>query len=162
MGRTGLTSIETTYGQFNPRNSNVIVVETYMHLRWMKTLTAAFCLSSLYAGAQSHDDIHNSQVRISLSCGQGCLWQYRAGQRSEEYRFAPPEFSIDGHRVSARVSHFVQTGTPIHLDNGVTEYSFAGALAQDSHLQLQVQFQVNDETPMIRFRYTLKADQPRT
>ena len=33
---------------------------------------------------------------------------------------------------------------------------------QDSHLQLRIQFQVNDTTPVIRFRYTLAADQPRT
>jgi alpha-galactosidase len=133
-----------------------------MYLQWMKTLTGVLCAISLYGAAQNHDDIHNSQVRVSLSCGQGCLWQYRAGPSSDAYRFAPPEFSIDGKRVSARVPHFVPTGAPTHLDNDVTEYSFAGALAQDPHLQLQVQFQVNDQTPVIRFRYTLKGDQLRT
>ncbi len=132
-----------------------------MH-RWVKTLAATLCALSVCAAAQSRDDIHNSQVRINLSCGKGCLWQYRAGQRSDAYRFAPPEFSIDGNRVSALVPHFVQMGTLIHLDNGATEYSFAGALAEDPHLQLQVQLQINDETPVIRFRYTLKSDQLRT
>jgi hypothetical protein len=39
---------------------------------------------------------------------------------------------------------------------------FAGTLVQDSHLQLRVQFQVNDRTPVIRFRYILEADQTRT
>src|ERR1700679_1763451 len=107
MGRSRLTSIETTYAQSWARTSIVIVVETYMYLQWMKTLTGVLCAISLYGAAQNHDDIHNSQVRISLSCGQGCLWQYRAGPSSDAYRFAPPEFSIDGKRVSARVPHFV-------------------------------------------------------
>src|ERR1700733_1331128 len=103
MGRTRLTAIESAYAPSRPRLSIVIVVETYMHLRWMKTLTGVLCAISLYGAAQNHDDIHNSQVRISLSCGQGCLWQYRAGQHSDVYRFAPPEFSMDGKLISARV-----------------------------------------------------------
>ena len=111
----------------------------------------ALCTLSLHAA-----DIQNSQVSIAFSCGQGCLWKYGT------YRFAPPTFSIDGKQVSGEVPHFVPMGTPIHLDNGVTEYSFAGPLAQDPHLQLQIQFQTNDETPVIRFRYTLKGDQART
>ncbi len=53
-------------------------------------------------------------------------------------------------------------GTPTHLDNGATEYLFAGELVRDPHLHLRVQFQVNDRVPVIRFRYILDADQPRT
>jgi alpha-galactosidase len=121
-----------------------------MTRRWIFCGLAS-CALSLHAA-----DIQNSQVSITFSCGRGCLWEYGT------YRFAPPTFSIDGKQVSGVVPHFVPTGTPIHLDNGVTEYSFAGPLAQDSHLQLRVQFQVNDETPVIRFRYTLEGDRART
>ena len=64
--------------------------------------------------------------------------------------------------ISAAVRHFTPVGAPTHLDNGATEYLFAGELVRDSHLQLRVQFQVNDRTPVIRFRYILEADQPRT
>ena len=76
--------------------------------------------------------------------------------------FAPPTFPIDGKLIPAEVRHFAPVGTPTHLDNGATEYLFAGKLVQDPHLQLRVQFQVNDRTPVIRFRYILEADQPRT
>jgi alpha-galactosidase len=130
-----------------------------MHLRWMRAFYGlVFCAIPLHAMGQVN--IQNSQVKISLSCGPGCLWAY--GQQASSYRFSPPTFSVDGKQISAGVSHFTPVGTPTHLDNGTTEYIFAGTLVEDSHLQLRVQFQVNDRTPVIRFRYILEADQPRT
>ncbi len=129
-----------------------------MHLRWMKVLYGLLlCAISLHAMGQAN--IQNSQVRISLSCGPGCLWEY--GQQGFTYHFSPPTFSIDGKQISAVVRRFTPVGTPTHLDNGATEYIFAGTLVQDSHLQLRIQFQVNDSTPVIRFRYILAADQLR-
>ncbi len=107
-------------------------------------------------------DLHNNQVWISFACGQGCLWEYGAEKGNSAYRFAPPSFAIDGKQISAQVRHLTPMGSPIHLNNGATEYYFEGALAQDPHLQLRIQFQVNDGTPAIRFRYLLKGDQPRT
>jgi alpha-galactosidase len=101
-------------------------------------------------------EVRNGQVAIQLSCGSGCLWQ------DGVQRFTAPAFSINGKQVRAYVIHPVPTGPAVHLDNGVTEYSFAGPLAEDTHLQFQMQFQVNDESPVIRFRYTLKSDQVRT
>jgi alpha-galactosidase len=132
-----------------------------MHLRWIKVLYSwMFCAVSLHAMGQLN--IQNSQVRISLSCGPTCLWEYGATQRGSTYQLAPPTFSVDGKPISAAVRHFAPVGTPIHLDNGATEYLFAGELVRDSHLHLRVQFQVNDRVPVIRFRYILDADQPRT
>jgi alpha-galactosidase len=129
-----------------------------MHLRWMKVFYGlVLCAISLHAMGQA--DVQNGQVKISLSCGSGCLWAY--GQQAPAYRFSPPTFSIDGKQISAVVRRFTPMGTPTHLDNGATEYIFAGTLVQDSHLQLRIQFQVNDRTPVIRFRYILEADQPR-
>jgi len=116
----------------------------------------------LQAATHTKADIQNSQVWIAFSCGRGCLWQYGGDQQSSGYRFAPPVFSIDGKLVSAEVDQFVPVGVPIHLNNGATEYSFVGPLVHDSHLQLTVEFQVNDETPVVRFRYTLRGDRPRT
>jgi alpha-galactosidase len=105
-------------------------------------------------------DIQNSQVTISLACGRGCLWEY--GASPTVYKFAAPTFSIDGNPVRAEVSHFAKVGAPRVFANGVTEYVVEGVLTQDPHLQLRVQFQINPGTPVIRFRYTLKANQART
>jgi alpha-galactosidase len=82
--------------------------------------------------------------------------------RGSAYQFAPPTFPIDGKQTNAMVLRFVPVGTPVHRNNGVTEYLFEGALALDPHLRLRVAFQVNEETPVIRFRYTLTSDRPRT
>jgi alpha-galactosidase len=120
----------------------------------------ALCAVPLHAPGQA--DLRNSQVRISLSCGPGCLWEYSATQQVFPYHFSPPTFSVNGKLISAAVRHFTPVGTPVHLNNGVTEYLFAGPLVADSHLRLRVQFQVNDRTPVIRFCYMLEADQPRT
>jgi alpha-galactosidase len=130
-----------------------------MHLRWMRVFCGLVFCAAIPLQAVGQADIQNSQVRISLACGPGCLWEY--GQQSFTHHFAAPIFSVDGKQISAAVRHFTPVGTPTHLDNGVTEYLFAGTLVEDSHLQLRVQFQVNDRTPVIRFRYLLAADQPR-
>ena len=111
--------------------------------------------------SQNGDSIHSAQVWIALSCGQGCLWKYGAVGGGPAYSFAPPVFEVDGKQVVAKAFHFAEVGKPIHLDNGVTEYAFEGLLAGDSHLSLRIEFQVNGDTPVVRFRYTLKADKPR-
>src|ERR1700679_4176065 len=111
------------------------MVETYMQLRWIRVFFGlAFCAIPFRAMGQT--DIQNSQVKISLSCGQGCLWEYGATQQGPAYHFSPPTFSVDGKQISAAVRHFSPVGTATHLDNGATEYLFAGTLVQDPHLQL--------------------------
>jgi alpha-galactosidase len=114
------------------------------------------CALSLHAASPTKADVENAQVRISLNCGHGCLWEYAA------HRIAPPTFLVDGKQLDAEVSRFAPVGVPHVLDNGVTEYLFEGPLAKDPHLQLRVQFQVNAGTPVIRFRYMLKGDSSRT
>src|ERR1700722_5945309 len=111
------------------------MVETYMHLRWMKVLYGlVLCAISLPAMGQV--DIQKSQVMISFSCGPGCLWEY--AQQGSAYHFSPPTFSIDGKQISAMIRRFTPVGTPTHLDNGATEYIFAGTLGQASPLHLGV------------------------
>jgi alpha-galactosidase len=123
---------------------------------------AALCAIPLYSAAQTKAEIRNGQVWVRVSCGQACLWEYGTAQRNSAHRFVPPTFSIDGKPVSAAVVHFAPVEVAINLNNGATEYSFEGALVQDPHLRLRVQFQVNEETPVIRFRYILTGDQLRT
>jgi alpha-galactosidase len=130
--------------------------------RRLAVLGLALWAIPLHGAPRARADIQNSQVWIALSCGHGCLWEYGGAQQGSAYQFTPPIFSIDGKQVSAEVPHFAPVEAPIHLDNRATEYFFEGVLAQDPHLQLRLQFQVNDEIPVIRFRYMLKGDQPRT
>ena len=106
-------------------------------------------------------DIRNSQVRIALACGPGCLWKFGTLNGTASYSFAPPTFSIDGNETPAATGTFAAIGNPVKLANGVTQYSFEAALRSDSQLKLRIQFQVNEETPVVRFRYTLVSDRAR-
>jgi alpha-galactosidase len=104
-------------------------------------------------------NLHNRQVWIALSSAQeGHLWTYGAVNSSSVHQFAPPIFEINGRLTPVHVRHFSASGPPTKLNNEVTEYDFEGALIQAPHLTLGVQFQVNEKTPVIRFRYTLKGD----
>jgi alpha-galactosidase len=134
--------------------------------RGIATSSLLLCGLSAHVLAQTADhngaDVQNSQVWIALSSKQRCLWEYGAANGSSTYSFAPPTFEVDGQQIVATVRHFDTAEAAIRLNNGTTEYSFEGALAADSHLKLNVQFQVNDKTPVIRFRYMLKGDRHNT
>ena len=131
-----------------------------MYLCWMRLAVACFSLFAIPSYA-ANADVQTNQLQLTLSCAQGCLWAYRTTHTDPNTDSRRQSFpSIPGR---SRPRFFISSPLepPIHLDNGATEYSFAGNLAQDPHLQLLVQFQVNNETPVIRFRYTLKSDQAR-
>ena len=110
--------------------------------------------------ASSRAEVRNRQVWLSLSCGDGCLWEYGPVQSGSAYKFSPPVFAVGGKQITARVSQFVQAAPPVVLDNGAVEYHFTGTLRDDSRLKLDILLQINDGTPIVRFRYVLKSDQP--
>jgi alpha-galactosidase len=114
------------------------------------------------SAVQSGADVRNSQVWISLSCGNECLWRYGAARGGLAHSFAPPIFNIDKRRVHATVRRFSAVGGPVRIHEGVTEYRFEGELVEDPGVNLTVQFQINDTTPVIRFRYLLKSSRART
>jgi len=107
-------------------------------------------------------EIHSSRVSIRTLCGKDCLWSYREGNDATEFRIAPPVFFIEGQRVVANGSDFKSAGAPVKLANGVTQYGVESAVASDPSLHLRIDFQVNDETPVVRFRYTLGSDRARS
>src|SRR5271166_4087937 len=122
---------------------------------------ASFVPISKGEPADKPNAIHSSRVSINVSCGSGCLWSYRTDSDPAEFRIAPPEFSIDGRRVVANGADFKNAGTLVKFANGVTQYAVESAIASDPSLHLRIDFQVNDETPVIRFRYTIESDHAR-
>ena len=110
------------------------------------------------AAAPLKTDIRNGQVWIALSCGQGCLWKYGAVSGGPAHSFSAPVFEIDGKQIAAEVPRFAAVAKPVQLANGAMEHVFEGVVAANPHLKLRVHFQVNAETPVVRFRYTLEAD----
>ena len=124
-------------------------------------LCALFTRATAQPVLQQESAVHSRQVSISLSCGNHCLWKYGVADGTSAHSFAPPVFEMDGKQIKAEATHFVAVGSPLPLENGVTEYTFESALTADPHVKLRIQFQINDGTPVVRFRYTLSADYPR-
>lgn len=104
----------------------------------------------------------SKQVAVKLPCGPGCLWAFTTPDRANAHSFAPPSFEVNGHAVPADVDSMVLAGSPLHLANGAVEYDYEGKLLADPHLHLAIQFQVNDETPVIRFRYKIRSERSDT
>jgi alpha-galactosidase len=123
--------------------------------------TFCFAFSAPLSQGQPADKpnaIQSSRVSINTSCGSGCLWSYRAESDPAGVQIAAPEFWIDGQRVVANGADFKSAGTPLRLANGVTQYAVESAIVSDPSLHLRIDFQVNDETSVIRFRYTIESD----
>lgn len=152
----------------------VIVIKTFLqpqpvraaltkHLRaitlWSLALYTIPGIGVARPASHKQVQIRNSQVWVALSCGGGCLWQYGTTDGGSKYRFAPPSFAIDGKQLFAQIRDFIPAGKPVHLKNGATEYAFEGAFVQHPRLHLRIQLQINEGTPVIRFRYVLKSDQ---
>jgi alpha-galactosidase len=126
-------------------------------MAWGTVASAAWAQTAGSSGA----GLHNGQVRIVLGCGAGCLWEYGTVKGGPVHRFAAPVFEVDGKKIAAQVGHFAVSETPARLNNGVTEYGFEGPVSGDAHLRLAVQFQVNERTSVVRFRYLLRSDETR-
>lgn len=103
--------------------------------------------------------IHNDLVWISLPPAHGGhLWQFGEVNGKSKHQFSAPVFEIDGKLVPGDVRRFSASSAPIRLSGEVTEYDFEGVLVHAPHLRLVVQFQINETTPVVRFRYILTGD----
>ncbi|HEY0008670.1 MAG TPA: hypothetical protein VGB55_08100, partial [Tepidisphaeraceae bacterium] len=72
---------------------------------------------------------------------------------------APPSFEIDGTARSFASATWKQIGHPLPLANGAVEHTFRGRLEEG--LSLVLTLRVADDSPVIRFRYTLESDRLR-
>jgi alpha-galactosidase len=105
-----------------------------------------------------HATIESRGLAIELQCGANCLWQYRLADGQTAYKFAAPTFEVDGERTPGDVDRFRPSAPPVLLLNGVRDYRFEGTLRANTKLKLRIELQLNDETPVIRFRYSLITD----
>ena len=129
-------------------------------------ITALICLAWTGFGvANAQTDrtqaVRSKQIRVGFSCGNDCLWAYGDARAGSMHRIAPPVFEVDGNPVVAYVPRFTPIGSILRLKNGVSIRKFEGPIASDSHLRLLMELQINDETPVVRFRYILKSDNAR-
>ena len=105
--------------------------------------------------------IENSRLRIALLEGGAYLWSYRARGSEKAHFIAPPGFEVDGALRQASLRNIKAIGDPVRLPNGCTEYHFAGQLAADPDLSLEIVFRIPDDNPVVRFRYLLRSERGR-
>jgi len=104
--------------------------------------------------------LHNNQVWIRLACAPDCLWEYGSMKGGPSYKFSPPAFEIDDQFLTAVVDPPFERQNGTKLANGATEFVFESRFAKQGTLRLILRMQLNDELPLIRFRYELASDQP--
>ncbi len=109
------------------------------------------------AAPSTPSHFENSSLQGLLEGSNECLWRCRVKSSSREFRILPPVFNIDGEPVAPVLDVVSRVEPPRRLASGVTEYIYRGALALHPGLALTMQFRVGDDSPIVRFRYTLES-----
>ena len=106
-------------------------------------------------------DLSSHLLSVWIGCGEECLWEFRLHGSPTPYKFAPPAFPLDGKKITVSIDKVRLTQPPAHLRNAVTRYFYEGNVVAEPHLVLGIELEVNDHTPVIRFRYQLTSSKPR-
>ncbi len=102
--------------------------------------------------------ITNSLVRIHWVGTADCLWRYEVAATGQTYDISPPVFEIDGSERIAVIAALEEMREPaVRRAGNVTEYVYAGSFTDDPELALRITLQIPDDSPVVRFRYTLTS-----
>jgi alpha-galactosidase len=104
----------------------------------------------------------NQAFSIELVGTEACLWRYTVRSTGRSWDIAPPILELDGHARPAVLTDVHPCRDPLDLPNGTVEHAYAGTLAADPGLALEVVWRVSPASPIVRFQYRLVADAPRT
>jgi len=85
-----------------------------------------------------------------------CLWRYTVQATGARLDIAPPTFEVDGRAVTATVVAWDDATPSRTLGNGIAECRFAGTVADDQGLSLELVLRFS-ESPILRFRYALRS-----
>ncbi len=130
----------------------------------MITKTCLFTLGwTLFyaAGLAGQPVLENPLISVQLSPKAGPLWTYTVKGSGEVLQIAPPRFELDGREVAGAVEAFTEAAPPRELRNGVTEYTYAGALRALPDVTLTAVFQLSPDNPSVRFHYALSSSAKR-
>ena len=119
----------------------------------------SYLFMSIFTGCQKNTPagIETPFLRISWSSSSVGSWEYTIKPAGNSVEIKLPVFEIDGKQTPSLLSRLTESGQPITLRNGVTEYVYEGAFQSDTTLHLQVRFRVASDNSIIRFCYTLKS-----
>jgi alpha-galactosidase len=86
------------------------------------------------------------------------LWRLNARGSQRWHAFAPPVFEVEGRAVEARLAALGPAARPPRVvHGGVTEHVLAGTLVDDPGLTLEIAWRIAQNSPIVRFRYTLRS-----
>ncbi len=119
-------------------------------------LTLGWMLVCL-AGLKSQPLLENPLLSVELTGKDDALWTYTLKGDGEHLSVAPPRLAIDGREIAGAVGAFTESVPPRQLSNGVTEYTYAGALSALPDVTLTAVFQLSPDNPTVRFRYALSS-----
>jgi alpha-galactosidase len=116
-------------------------------------------LSGLIISCDSKPETRIQTPLFTLSWPSSSVdsWKYTLKKKGEPVEIKLPVFEIDGIRTPVLLTSLVETGKPVTLRNGVTEYIYEGAFRKDTTLRLQVRFRVAADNPVVRFCYMFKS-----
>lgn len=122
---------------------------------WVKSTVLASSVLGRAAAADPEASCGNGLLQVEVAGAADRLWTLTTA--SGRFAFAPPSFEIDGRAATAVLAAVKREGAPQKLTNGVAEHRFAGQFADDSGLSLQMVFRIAADSPVVRFRYVLRA-----
>ena len=132
---------------------------TNMNFKCMNVLLLLVIGSFLFTGCRQSGYFKiifdNELIIISIQNSDHALWDYTIKETGKVFSFEGPQFEIDGKLLPARLISLRQEGKPVKLNNGVTESSYEGNLAEMPDVTLRMTFRVPDNNPIVKFRYEI-------
>ena len=104
--------------------------------------------------------LNSEWFALELRGSPDSLWSYTVCSTSTRIDVTAPSFEIDGQTVHAALSEIALYGEPLRLPNGATETRFRGCVCGQPNLELQMVFQTEASSPVVRFRYVLTSCTP--
>ena len=111
----------------------------------------------LTAGAAFGGRIEAVRGEVSVRSGEAReLWSLSHAKTGEAWSFAAPVFEIDGRPCEALVDDFAQVSVRTVFE-GVDEYAWEGGVRGLPGARLRFVFRLAEGSPVVRFRYELRA-----
>ena len=101
--------------------------------------------------------IENQQTIIQLTNTADGLFTYKLKGTNTVLKITAPSFEIDGKQTKLLLKNIKELPS-ITLRNNVIEHSFSASLASNSKIAVKLFFRIADDSPVIRFRYSLTSD----
>lgn len=98
--------------------------------------------------------------QISWRASRIDSWQYSI-KKGESLRLSLPVFEINGKETPVILKYLKAVGRPVILRNGVKEHLYEGPFEAEAGLFFQVKFRVAEDSPIVRFSYSLKGKEAR-